>query len=106
MIVNDFLKARRYFRLVKWIDCFGNVQVHFSSRYGSQAATKGDDGASVRNRNASSNDDLRFTLVVSKWSLYGIYYFVEMFTIVCSAAAQILDADIGPSLTGDGFFFP
>ncbi|KIW67029.1 hypothetical protein PV04_06307 [Phialophora macrospora] len=67
---NQFALARRFFRLVKWIDCWNNGYAQYE-RYGQKTAAQ---------------NGLHLLLLVSKWSLLGAYLFVEMFTIVDAVA--------------------
>ncbi|EXJ58518.1 hypothetical protein A1O7_05944 [Cladophialophora yegresii CBS 114405] len=80
---NQFALARRFFRLVKWIDCFNNgyaqYELYQHPRVSSEKAATGGNATSAQN-------GLHFLLVVSKWSLLGAYLFVEMFTIVDAVA--------------------
>lgn len=55
------LSARRYLRLTKWIDCWQVMHTQFY---------------------AQSHSSIRTTLAVAKWSFLGIYFFLEMLTIV------------------------
>ncbi|GAB7340235.1 hypothetical protein MBLNU457_6700t1 [Dothideomycetes sp. NU457] len=56
---NHIAVSRRFFRLHKWIDCWTVAQA--------QAST--------------DQDDIRKILSVAKWSLLGMYFFLEMTTI-------------------------
>ena len=57
---HDCLSARRYFRLLKWHPCW---QTAYASLIQEQEGT-------------------RRLLKVVKWSFLGLYFFLEMFTIV------------------------
>jgi len=53
-------QARRFFRLHKWVDCWSTAQTQASAE----------------------QDDIRKILSVAKSSLLGMYFFLEMTTIV------------------------
>ncbi|OCT51489.1 Peroxisomal biogenesis factor 11 [Cladophialophora carrionii] len=78
---NNVALARRFFRLVKWIDCFniGYAQYELYQHPRSEKAVTG-------NTARSAHNGLHFLLIVLKWSLLGAYLFVEMFTIVDAVA--------------------
>lgn len=68
--------ARRYFRLFKWIDCWTLAYNQFDS-YQGRPTNQEKEGS----KQSAKVDNIKFILTVSKWSLLGIYLFMEMFTI-------------------------
>ena len=68
--------ARRFFRLFKWIDCWNIAYSQFDSK------SDANDGKINVKRAQAPQDSLHFLLVFAKWSLLGVYLFLEMFTIV------------------------
>ncbi|KAJ9609748.1 hypothetical protein H2200_006076 [Cladophialophora chaetospira] len=80
---NQFAFARRFFRLVKWIDCWNNAYTQFeaySAPSPPQRSTK--DEKEQPKRIPPPQSSLHCLLLVSKWSLLGAYLFLEMFTII------------------------
>lgn len=83
---NPGFLARRFFRLFKWIDCFNVAQSQLSSPpAGTQVkpaeSTSEKPEKPVAPQNPESNT-LKALLMISKFSLLGIYLFMEMFVIV------------------------
>jgi len=74
---DQFALARRYFRLFKWVDCWRVANDQYQSYM-----TDVKDENKVPKRPSPAQNSIHFLLIVSKWSLLGMYLFVEMFTIV------------------------
>ncbi|KIW13098.1 hypothetical protein PV08_08285 [Exophiala spinifera] len=71
--------GRRYFRIVKWIDCW-TTAYNLLTTYNSPSASTGDEKPQ-KNNNNSNQDAIRVTLMIAKFSLLGIFLFMEMFCI-------------------------
>ncbi|KAK6380607.1 hypothetical protein LTS17_004807 [Exophiala oligosperma] len=68
--------GRRYFRLFKWIDCWNTVY-NLLTTYSSPPAASGDE----KSRKNNHQDGIRLTLMMAKFSLLGIFLFMESFCI-------------------------
>ncbi|KIW32031.1 uncharacterized protein PV07_03610 [Cladophialophora immunda] len=78
-VKNHFALARRYLRLFKWIDCWNMAYSQYQSFPASGTAK---DKPSKQSQPPAAQSNIHFLLIVSKWSLLGMYLFLEMFTIV------------------------
>ncbi|KAF1821452.1 uncharacterized protein K489DRAFT_340533, partial [Dissoconium aciculare CBS 342.82] len=67
--VSQFAVSRRFFRLLKWYPCWSKASAAWSARQ----VTIGEDG--------KTRDPMDANLDFWKWSILGMYFFVEMFTI-------------------------
>ncbi|OAL33419.1 hypothetical protein AYO20_07275 [Fonsecaea nubica] len=76
---NQFALARRFLRLFKWIDCWNAAYAQYQS-FPSSKTTKDQPAKPLQPSIAQSG--VHSLLIVSKWSLLGMYLFIEMFTIV------------------------
>lgn len=83
-LTNWIVKGRRYFRLFKWIDCWNMAYSQYQSYLAPRQDARAPKEASTRPPPA--RDNVHFLLLVSKWSLLGMYMFLEMFTIVSTDA--------------------
>ncbi|KIX04866.1 uncharacterized protein Z518_05737 [Rhinocladiella mackenziei CBS 650.93] len=76
---NQSALARRYFRLFKWIDCWTLAHNQYSTHLGVQPSLN--EKKEITSPPKAAGDNIRAALTVTKWSLLGIYLFMEMFTI-------------------------
>ncbi|KEF55952.1 uncharacterized protein A1O9_07532 [Exophiala aquamarina CBS 119918] len=80
--------ARRFFRLFKWIDCFNAAQAQLSPP-ATVSQEKSSERTSEKTKQPADpprpeSDNLKVFLTVSKFSLLGMYLFMEMFVITDS----------------------
>ncbi|KAH0844801.1 PEX11 domain protein [Fonsecaea pedrosoi] len=76
---DQFALARRFLRLFKWIDCWNTAYAQYQS-FPASKATK--DQPTKPSQPTIAQSSVHSLLIVSKWSLLGMYLFIEMFTIV------------------------
>ena len=71
--------ARRYFRLFKWIDCWTTAYNQYHTHLAPSPVSKP----------ASDVENIKVVLTVAKFSLLGMYLFLEMFTLVSTAPQHV-----------------